>query len=170
VRALLTQCAHCFNTFKNEYPEFGADFNVIHHSQLIEQLIKGGKLRLKPESQTVMTFHDPCYLARYNGVIDTPRNVIVSLGPKTLREMPRSRENSFCCGAGGANFWYKVERKKRVDTIRLEEAQQTGASTIATACPFCTSMLEDATVSAGIKDTISVRDISELVADQIADS
>jgi Fe-S oxidoreductase/nitrate reductase gamma subunit len=170
VKTVLTQCPHCYNTFKNEYPEFGADFTVIHHSQFIEQLIKTGKLKLKSESQAKMTFHDPCYLARYNGIIDSPRSIITSLGPKEVREMPRSKENSFCCGAGGANFWYKVEKKKRVDSIRLEEAQGTGANTIATACPFCTSMLEDASVAAGVKDSMSVRDISELVADQIAAS
>ena len=167
VKTVLTQCPHCYNTFKNEYPEFGADFNVIHHSQFIEQLIKSGKLKLKPQSKGLVTFHDPCYLARYNSIIESPRNVISSLGIMGLREMPRSRENSFCCGAGGANFWYKVEKKKRVDAIRLEEAQQTGANIIATACPFCTSMLEDASVSAGTKDSVTVRDISELVADQI---
>ena len=140
---------------------------MIHHTQFIEQLIKTGKLKLKPQSKGPATFHDPCYLARYNGVIGSPRNVIHSLGGMELREMPRSRENSFCCGAGSANFWYKVEKKKRVDAIRLEEAQQTGAKIIATACPFCTSMLEDASVSAGTKDVVTVRDISELVADQI---
>ena len=170
VKTILTQCPHCYNTFKNEYPEFGADFTVIHHSQFIEQLIKDGKLKLKADSQAAVTFHDPCYLARYNGIIDSPRNIISSLGPKEMREMPRSRENSFCCGAGGANFWYKVEKKRRVDAIRLEEAQRTGANTIATACPFCTSMLEDASVSAGAKESVSVRDISELVADQMAAS
>ena len=170
VKTVLTQCPHCFNTFKNEYPEFGADFKVIHHSQFIEELIKSGRLKLKHQPDGVVTFHDPCYLARYNSVIDSPRNIISSLGPTGVREMPRSRENSFCCGAGGANFWYKVEKKKRVDSIRLEEAQGTGANIIATACPFCTSMLEDASVSAGVKDSVSVRDISELVAEQITAS
>jgi Fe-S oxidoreductase/nitrate reductase gamma subunit len=168
VRTVLTQCPHCFNTFKNEYPEFGTDFKIIHHSQFIEQLIKTGKLKLKPGSEKAVTFHDPCYLGRYNGVFDSPRKIITSLGPVAMKEMKRSRENSFCCGAGGANFWYKVEQKKKVGAIRFEEAQHTQANILATACPFCTSMLEDASVAAGAKESVAVRDIAELVADQIA--
>jgi Fe-S oxidoreductase/nitrate reductase gamma subunit len=170
VRTVLTQCPHCFNTFKNEYPEFGTDFQVIHHSQFIEQLIKAGKLKLKPGTDKVVTFHDPCYLGRHNDVFGSPRKVISSLGPRAIREMKRSREDSFCCGAGGANFWYKVEQKRKVGTIRFEEAQQTQANVLATACPFCTSMLEDASVSANAKESVAVRDVAELVADQIIPS
>jgi len=168
VKTVLTQCPHCFNTFKNEYREFGTEFQVIHHSQFIEQLIQSGRLKLKGGSEKVITFHDPCYLGRYNGVFDSPRGVISSLAPTRFTEMKRSREESFCCGAGGANFWYKVEQKRKVGAIRFEEAQQTKANVLATACPFCTSMLEDASVSADAKQSVAVRDIAELVADQIA--
>ena len=167
VKTLLTQCPHCFNTFKNEYPEFGADFSVIHHSQFIEQLIKTGRLKLKPGAEKVVTFHDPCYLGRYNGVFDSPREIVSSLEGVKLSEMQRSRENSFCCGAGGANMWYKVEQKKKISAIRFEEAQASHANILATACPFCTAMLEDASVAAGAKESVAVRDIAELVAAQI---
>lgn len=167
VKVILTQCPHCLNTFKNEYPEFGADFQVIHHSQFIAQLIKTGKLKLRHGSEKAITFHDPCYLGRYNGVFDSPREILSTISPDSILEMPRSRENSFCCGAGGANFWYKVEQKKKVSVIRFEEAQQVDANILATACPFCTSMLEDASVSLEAKESCAVRDIAELVAAQI---
>jgi len=164
VKLVLTQCPHCFNTFKNEYPEFGADFQVVHHSQFIARLIESGQLKLKREAQKVVTFHDPCYLGRYNGEYESPREIIAALGPITLKEMPRSHEESFCCGAGGANFWYKVQQKKKVNLIRFEEAQQLKPNVLATACPFCTSMFEDAAGTLDAKDAIAVSDIAELVA------
>ena len=170
VKTILTQCPHCFNTFRNEYPQFGADLQVMHHSQLIAQLIAVGKLKLKKGLQGNITFHDPCYLGRYNGVYDSPRKILTSLSTEGIKEMPRSRENSFCCGAGGANFWYKVEQKKKIGVIRFEEAQQTKAGTLATACPFCTSMLEDASVALGAKGSVAVLDIAELVEGQIESS
>ena len=167
VKEILTQCPHCFNTFTNEYPEFGATFRVIHHSQFIEQLVKTGKLKLRSGTEKAVTFHDPCYLGRYNGVFNSPRQVVASLEKVKLNEMKRSRENSFCCGAGGANFWYKVEQKKKISAIRFEEAQESHSNIVATACPFCTSMLEDASVAAGVNESIDVLDIAELVAAQI---
>ena len=167
VKLILTQCPHCFNTFKNEYPEFGGKFQVIHHSQFIAQLIQSGRLKLKPGAERVVTFHDPCYLGRYNGEYEAPRETISSLGPIRLKEMPRCRDDSFCCGAGGANFWYKVEQKKKVNTIRFEEAQQLKPNVLATACPFCTSMFEDAATSLGAKESLTINDIAELVANQI---
>jgi len=170
VKVVLTQCPHCFNTLRNEYPEFGADFRVIHHSEFIALLIETGRLKLKQGSEKVVTFHDPCYLGRYNGIYDPPREIISSLGSIRLKEMARARENSFCCGAGGANFWYKVDLKKKVGVIRFEEAQRVNANVIATACPFCTSMLEDAAGTLGAKDSTAVSDIAELVAGQIEGS
>lgn len=169
VNLILTQCPHCFNTLKNEYPGFGANFQVIHHSQFIAQLIENAKLKLRRETGKVITFHDPCYLGRYNGIYDSPRDVVKSLGPITLKEMPRSKDHSFCCGGGGANFWYKVAQKKKANQIRFEEAQQLKADILATACPFCTSMFEDAAVALGAKES-GVRDIAELVAELIESS
>jgi Fe-S oxidoreductase len=170
VKTILTQCPHCFNTFKNEYSEFGASFQVIHHTRFIGDLIESGKLRLNKGAEQVITFHDPCYLGRYNSIYDEPRSILSSLGPVKIREMSRHGENSFCCGAGGANFWYKVDQKKRINQIRFEEAQQLKPDILATACPFCTSMFEDAAVSAGPKDSPRVKDVAELVADSIDSS
>jgi Fe-S oxidoreductase len=166
VKLILTQCPHCFNTFKNEYPEFGADFQVIHHSDFIAQLIEKGRLQLQQASAKTITFHDPCYLGRYNGVFDSPRKILKSLGPITMKEMPRSKDKSFCCGAGGANFWYKVAQKKKVNQIRYEETQQLKPDIVATACPYCTSMFEDAAVALGVTES-GVKDIAELVAERI---
>ena len=169
VKLILTQCPHCFNTFRNEYPAFGANIEVIHHSQFIVQLIQSGRLKLRVDTPKTVTFHDPCYLGRYNQIFDPPRDIVKFLGPITLREMPRSKENSFCCGAGGANFWYKVAQKRKVNQIRYEEAQQLNADLLATACPFCTSMFEDATITLGASE-LRVKDIAELVAEQIESS
>jgi Fe-S oxidoreductase len=167
VKRVVTQCAHCFNTFKNEYPEFGASIEVVHHTQFIAGLISSRRLKLRKNVERVITFHDPCYLGRYNDIYDTPRMVLSSLGQLKLKEMPRDRQNSFCCGAGGANFWYKVTQKKRTNLIRFEEAQHLKTDILATACPFCASMFEDASVSAGAKDIISIKDVAELVAESI---
>ena len=167
VKTIVTQCPHCFNTFKNEYPELGASFQVIHHTQFIADLIKSGKLSLRRGTEQVITFHDPCYLGRYNSVYDKPRSILSSLGSVTIQEMNRHGENSFCCGAGGANFWYKVDQKKRINQIRFEEARETKSNILATACPFCTSMFEDAALSVGATASPKVRDVAELVADSI---
>ncbi len=170
VKLVLTQCPHCLNTFKNEYPEFGAAFQIVHHSQFIDQLIRSGKLKVKEGAEKVVTFHDPCYLGRYSGTYDEPRKVISSLGPITLKEMPRSREDSFCCGGGGANFWYKIEQKRKASAIRFDEAQRLNPDILATACPFCTSMFEDALASKETPSSIALRDIAELVADLVESS
>lgn len=166
VKKVIVHCAHCFNTFRNEYPEFGGDFEVVHHTQLISKLmqegmIKGGALQEK------VTFHDPCNLGRINGVVEEPRQALASLGGIQLVEMERSREKSFCCGGGGANVWYQVPEKKKISLIRAEEARATGATTLAVACPFCITMFDDAANSMA-DGSIRVRDIAELVADSLA--
>lgn len=167
VRKIVTQCPHCFNTFKNEYPKFGADFEVVHHSQLIAQLIRDGRLNLRKGLDRVVTFHDPCYLGRFNDVYVPPREVISSLSPKRLVEMERCRENSFCCGGGGGNFWYTVELKKKASVIRMEEAQKLNPDVVGAACPFCISMFEDAVNVLNVADKTVVRDVAELVAEML---
>ena len=165
VKKVIVHCAHCFNTFKNEYPEFGADFEVVHHSQLIAQLMSEG--RLKPgRFEGEVTYHDPCNLGRMNGVFDAPRDVLESLEGLELTEMKRSKMAGFCCGGGGANMWYEVPEKKKVGVIRLEEARGTGAKTLAVACPFCITMFDDAANTIGT-DGFRVRDIAEIVADSL---
>jgi len=165
VRKVVVHCAHCFNTFLNEYPEFGGSFEVVHHSQLIARLMKEG--RLKPGAlDRKVTFHDPCNLGRINGIVEEPREVLSSMGGTELAEMKRTKQASFCCGGGGANVWYEVEEKKKISVIRAEEARGTGAGTLAVGCPFCITMFEDAFNSMP-GQAMEVRDIAELVADSI---
>ncbi len=168
VRRIVTQCPHCFNTFRNEYSKFGVDIEVIHHTQLIADLIREGRIHLREGNEQIVTYHDPCYLGRFNDIYEEPRQVITSLGPIKLVEMKRCRESGFCCGAGGGNFWYTVEQKKKINTIRFEEAIATGARTVAAACPFCVSMFEDASNALGVQDKRDVRDVAELVAESLA--
>ncbi len=167
VKKVIVHCAHCFNTFLNEYPEFGGRFEVIHHSQLMAHLVREGKLRPGRMAEKV-TFHDPCNLGRINGVLDEPREVLGSMGGIKLEEMARSRMNSFCCGGGGANVWYEVQEKKKVGVLRAEEAMATGAETLAVGCPFCITMFEDAFKTTGGK-AMDVKDIAELVAETLGD-
>jgi Fe-S oxidoreductase len=167
VKKIVTQCPHCYNTFKNEYPKFGARFEVLHHSQLIARLVREGKLKLKGGKGGTITFHDPCYLGRHNDEYDAPREAIRALSTEKLVELPRHRTKSFCCGGGGGNVWYSVEAKKKPSVIRLEEAQRVGPNILAAACPYCISMFEDAAKALGTSETMPIKDIAELVADAL---
>ena len=162
VRKVIVHCAHCFNTFKNEYPEFGGDFEVVHHSQLLSKLVLEGALPKATMPGTV-TFHDPCNLGRINGIIDEPRQALMSVQGLDLKEMKRYGKGSFCCGGGGANVWYEVQEKKKIGAIRVEEAQATGAQTLAVACPFCITMFEDAAKALG-DEKLKVMDMAEIMA------
>jgi Fe-S oxidoreductase len=164
-KRVVTTCPHCFNALFNDYPQLGGSYDVIHHSQLIEELIGSG--RLPPVASDVpMTFHDPCYLGRHNGVYEAPRNVLASGGGQLL-EMARSRNDSFCCGAGGAQFWKEEEPgTMRVSENRFREARETGAEVVATGCPFCRVMLSSSD-SAGEQGAPQVRDIALIVADRL---
>jgi len=166
VKKVVTSCPHCFNTIKNEYPEFGGNYEVVHHSQLVSDLIKQGRIKISEEKLTEIsvTLHDSCYAVRYNDIFEEPRAVLKAM--KTdLREMHRCGNKTFCCGAGGSNYWYKVPQQKTISGIRTKEAVETGASTLATECPFCLSMFEDSTKVDGTK--MEVRDIAEIVAEQL---
>lgn len=166
VKRVLTQCPHCFNTLKNEYKEFGLELEVEHHSQYIGKLLQEGRIKPSHAIKDAMTYHDSCYLGRYNDEYDAPRQVIAAAGTD-VREMPRSRENSFCCGGGGSNMWFEVKQEKeRISQIRVREAVGTGAKRIATACPFCMTMLDDAAKISGNEDT-KVQDIAEILADSL---
>ena len=163
IRKVVAQCPHCFNTLKHEYKRFGWELDVVHHSQFIGDLIKNGRLKPTQHVRDAMTYHDSCYLGRYNDVYDAPREILQSVGTD-VREMPRNRSNSFCCGGGGSNMWFEVkEEKERISQIRLKEAVGTGAKVVATACPFCMTMLDDAAKLAG-KDDTKVQDIVEILA------
>ena len=160
-RRIVVTCAHCFNTLSREYPAMGGRFEVVHHTQLLDTLVGEGRLRFAPgvgedETGTTVTYHDPCYLGRHNQVYEPPRELLAAAGV-TLAEMPRNQETSFCCGAGGARMWMEETIGERIGTVRAAEAVATGASAVATACPFCTVMLSDgvaahARASAGAAD------------------
>lgn len=163
IKRIITICPHGYNVFKNEYPEFGVRLEVYHHSQIIQRLISDGKISVK-EGKETLTIHDPCYLARYNKVVEPQRNILIKLG--VVKEPPRRGESTFCCGAGGANYWYDVPEEKRISHIRFEELVATGASTIATLCPFCNAMLSDAKRTK--ESAVAVKDIAEVVAEKLA--
>ena len=164
VEKVVTQCPHCFNTLGNEYPQFGGDYQVMHHSELLMSLVSDGKITPKPNGQTV-TFHDPCYLGRYNDVYVAPRDVVDAVGSRV--EMPRNGTNSFCCGAGGGKMWYEERTGKKVNVERTEEAIGTGADVIATGCPFCFVMLDDGIRELGVEEEVIVKDLATLLEEQV---
>ncbi|MDL1882859.1 4Fe-4S dicluster domain-containing protein [Anaerolineae bacterium CFX8] len=168
-KRIVVTCPHCFHNLAKEYHQFGGHYNVVHHTELIEELIAAGKLPLSahPERQPNVTFHDPCYLGRHNGVVDAPRNVLLALNGEHT-EMARSKTGSFCCGAGGAQFWKEEEHgTKAVNIERYEEAKATGADVVAVGCPFCMQMFESA--QPAVPDGPAVKDIAELVAERLAE-
>lgn len=167
VKKIITQCPHCYNTFKNEYPKFGGKFEVVHHTQLIAKLLRDGRLKLKNGTGQTITYHDPCYLGRYNDEYEAPRTIIRTLSSGKLLELPRSRAKSFCCGGGGGNTWYTVESQKKCSVIRIEEAQQLAPDILAAACPYCISMFEDVSKILDTSEKMPIRDIAELVAEAL---
>jgi len=169
VKKIVTQCPHCLTTLKNDYGEIGAELEVVHHSEFIADLIKEGKINPDQSLEEEVTFHDACYVGRHHGEYDAPRDVLQSvMGDKgKVVEMPRNKEQSFCCGAGGGNMWYEINTGKRINVERFEEAIETGAKKVATSCNFCMIMMEDARKVTGQDETMEVVDIAELVADRI---
>jgi Fe-S oxidoreductase len=165
-KRIVTTCPHCLHTLKNEYPAFGGNYTVIHHTQLINELVGAGKVRLSVDGDRLsVTFHDPCYLGRHNEVYDAPREALKSAGVLTV-EMPRHAAKSFCCGAGGAQMWKEEEAGEgRVSQARFDEAKATGADTLAVGCPFCMTMLSDAATAEG--GSVAVKDVAEIVAERL---
>ena len=169
VRKVITQCPHCFNTLKNEYPQFGGEYEVIHHSQVLSDLVSQGLLRTRNGQSKTVTYHDSCYLGRHNGVYMAPRGVVASIGGINVVEMGRSGTRSFCCGAGGSQMWMEERVGKKVNIDRAEEAVATGADEVAVACPFCYVMLDDGVRELGQEESVAVRDISMILADSVFD-
>ncbi|MDD9880099.1 MAG: (Fe-S)-binding protein [Candidatus Marinimicrobia bacterium] len=169
VKKIVTQCPHCLTTLKNDYGEIGAELEVVHHSEFIADMIKEGKISPDQSLEEDVTFHDACYVGRHHGEYDAPREVLQSvMGDRAnVVEMPRNKEQSFCCGAGGGNMWYEINRGKRINVERFEEAIDTGAKKVATSCNFCMIMMEDARKVTGQDEAMEVYDIAELVADRI---
>jgi Fe-S oxidoreductase len=168
-RKIVASCPHCFNTMKNEYPDLGGDFEMIHHAQLLNHLVASGKLVPGVAYEGTVTYHDPCYLGRHNRVFDEPRNVLEAIPGVTTVEMGRCREKGFCCGAGGARMWMEETIGKRVNMDRTNEALGTGADIISTACPFCMIMLDDAVKANGKDEEVSVMDIAQVVERSLQD-
>ncbi len=173
VTKIIAQCPHCFNTLQNEYPDFGADFEVVHHTQLIEELIEAGRVPLKDGREMKVSYHDSCYLGRHNGIFDAPRRILekTSNGLPVL-EMAQSGDQGLCCGAGGANMWYEVkDESERINVIRAKQAAETGADTVATACPFCLTMMTDGLSLTGNDPagggSMVAQDIAEIVAEHL---
>jgi len=165
-KRIVTTCPHCLHTLGKEYGALGGHYDVIHHTQLLSELTAANKISVQGNgSSDTITFHDPCYLGRHNGVVDAPRNVLGSL-PVTLVEMPRHGQQSFCCGAGGGQMWKEEEHgDAAVSVTRYNEAAATGAKTIAVGCPFCLTMLTDASKAAD--GGVAVKDIAEIIAERL---
>jgi Fe-S oxidoreductase len=167
VKRIVTACPHCFNTLKNEYPPFGGKYEVIHHSQLIAQLIDEGRITLNEDVVRRVTFHDPCYLGRWNDEYDAPRRSLSAMRHLQVVEMDQSREKSFCCGAGGGQMWMEEKIGTRVNVERTRQALEMNPEAIGVACPFCMTMLEDGVKAAMREEDVAVLDIAEIVAGAI---
>lgn len=168
IKKIVTACPHCFNILKNEYPELGGSYEVVHHTEYLKSLVDEGKIKLRNPGQTVSTtYHDSCYLGRANGIYSIPRRLLKELKIE-IKEMDRNRDKGLCCGAGGAQMFKEEEAGKiRVNEERIDEALKTGSRRIAANCPFCLTMLEDGIKSKDKQDEVMVYDISELIVDQM---
>jgi len=164
IKEIITTCPHCYNTIKHEYPRYGGDFKVIHYTELIADLISRGKLKLINELNSKLTYHDPCYLGRYNSVYSEPRRILQAIPKAKLEEMERSRDTGFCCGGGGGLMWIEEQPgTTKINQMRIEDALKTGVDTVVAACPYCLQMFEDAIDHKEMKDSLKARDLVELV-------
>ena len=163
VKKIVTACPHCFNTIKNEYKDFGGNYEVFHHSQFIARLVGEGKIKPSKSFDETVTFHDSCYLGRWNNIYDQPRAVIGSLPSARMVEMKSNHDQSMCCGAGGGRMWMEEKIGKRINIARTEQALETKAGVVASSCPFCMTMLSDGVKSKEMQDKVRVMDIAELI-------
>ena len=167
VHKILVSSPHCYHTFKNEYPAFNVNFEVVHIAQYLFELIREGRLELKEEYKKRITYHDPCYLGRHNGIYDEPREVLKKVPGLELVEMLDSRENSLCCGGGGGRIWMDTAKGERFSDLRLEQAGETGADELVTACPYCITNFEDSRLSVKGGEAVIIKDITEIIRDVI---
>ncbi len=163
VKKIVTTCPHCFHSLKNEYPQFGGTYEVVHHTDFLLELVEAGKITASRSLRETVTFHDSCYLARYNGVIDSPRSLLRAIPQMSLAEMPRSKDKGLCCGAGGGRMWMEEKEGKRINIERTEEALSTNAGAIGTACPFCMTMMTDGVKAKEASERVQVKDVAELL-------
>src|SRR5713101_4240699 len=166
-QTIVTACPHCFNTIRSEYPNFDGHFRVIHHTELLDELIQSGRLRVSRERDDRITYHDPCYLGRYNDVYDPPRRVLRSVCRSELIEMHLCRSKGFCCGGGGGRVWLEENEGRRVNQVRVEQAMEVNPDILASACPFCLTMFEDGVKGKEVADKIKTRDIAEVLAESL---
>ncbi|MDQ1646048.1 MAG: hypothetical protein QOJ50_2232, partial [Cryptosporangiaceae bacterium] len=166
-KKIVATCAHCFNTLSNEYPQLGGQYDVVHHTQLLAQLVSEGRLTPVTPLDATITYHDPCYLGRHNRVFTPPREVLKDLPGTTYTEMPRFAERSFCCGAGGARMWMEERIGRRINIERTDEALSTTPDIVAIGCPFCLTMLSDGVTSRKASgeapDNVEVLDVSQVL-------
>ena len=160
VKKIIVSSPHCYETFKNEYPEFMVNFEIVHMSQFLSELIREGRLEITGEYEKKVTYHDPCYLGRHNGVYDEPRDVLTGIPGLELVEMADSRQDSLCCGGGGGRVWMDTPKGERFSDLRLEQAKDIGAQVLATACPYCITMFEDSRLNLEYEEVLEVKDIT----------
>jgi Fe-S oxidoreductase len=167
VKKILVSSPHCYHTFKNEYPEFMVDFEVVHISQYLCELMNEGRLELTKAYGKKVTYHDPCYLGRHNGIYDEPRKALIKVPGLELNEMPESRKDSLCCGGGGGRIWMETPKGERFSDLRLEQAVGVGAEVLATSCPYCITNFEDSKLNLEDGETIEIKDITEIIQEAI---
>lgn len=167
VKKILASSPHCYHTFKNEYPEFKANFEVVHVSQYLFELINEERLELTKEYGKKVTYHDPCYLGRHNGIYDEPREVLKKIPGLELIEMADSREDSLCCGGGGGRIWMDTPKGERFSDLRLEQAIEVGAEVLVTSCPYCITNFEDSRLTLEDSEVIEIKDITEIIQEVI---
>ncbi len=167
VKKIIAACPHCLNTLKHEYPQMGGNYEVIHHAEFIDELVKSGKIILNKSLEGSLTYHDPCYLGRYNKIYDQPRSILQSISKDGLQELDRHGNESFCCGAGGGRMWMEETIGKRINVERAEEIANQNVATVAVSCPFCLTMIEDGMKELDKDEQIKTQDIAELVANNM---
>ena len=167
VKKILVSSPHCYHTFKNEYSEFKVNFDVVHISQYLSELIRQGRLQVTKDYGKKVTYHDPCYLGRHNGLYDEPREALTKIPGLELIEMAETRDDSLCCGMGGGRIWFETPKSERFSNIRMEEAIGLGAEELVTACPYCITNFEDTAAVLNCSDAIQVRDITEILQEVV---
>jgi len=167
VKKVIVSSPHCYHTFKNEYPEFMVNFEVVHINQYLQELLDDGRLELSGEFPKKVTYHDPCYLGRHNGVYDEPRNVLKSVTGLELVEMEASGKFSLCCGGGGGRIWMDTPQEERFSDIRIIQAEKAGAQVLATSCPYCITNFEESRLNLEYEEILEVKDITEIICEML---
>ena len=167
VKKILVSSPHCYHTFKNEYPEFRVNFEVVHIAHYLFELIHAGRIEITKEYGKKVTYHDPCYLGRHNGIYDEPREALKQIPGLELKEMPESRLDSLCCGGGGGRIWMETPKGERFSDLRLEQAIGVGAEVLATSCPYCIANFEDSRLTLNVTESLEVKDITEIIHEVI---